>query len=230
MKVVNQLEPGTAAPPVDFGRGKLKRIIFMASVFSLLVGVTFAQAGPNKTPAATAPIATANNANATTIDESKLAITDNTSSQAAAAPGAAFGVWDLVRMLIILGLVVASIYGVFYVIRRGSKAKPSESNLIRVLGSQGLPGKSWVHVVTVQKQVFLIGGGDANLSLIAEITDQESIDELKLQAANAPVNHPVNFADLMGGFFGTGGKGTTAKSGSLDFMKRQRDRLKKFKE
>ena len=202
----------------------------MAGIFSLLVGVTFAQAGPNKTPAATAPVATANTANATSIDESKLAITDNTSPQAAAAPDAAFGVWDLVRMLIILGLVVASIYGVFYVIRRGSKPKSPDSSLIRVLGSQGLSGNSWVHLISVQKQVFLIGGGDANLNLIAEITDQESIDELKLQAANAPTNHPVNFADLMGGFFGSGAKGTSAKSGSLDFMKRQRDRLKKFKE
>lgn len=194
-----------------------------------MVVVTFAQAAPTKVPAATASGAVTT-ANATTIDETTLAISDNANNQITAPSGAAFGVWDLVRMLIILGLVVASIYGVFYIIRKGSRPKSPESSLIRLLGSQGLPGNSWVHLISVQKQVFLIGGGDTGLNLIAEITDQESIDELKLQAANAPANHPVNFADLMGGLLGAGAKGTGSKSTSLDFMKRQRDRLKKFKE
>ena len=197
----------------------------MAGILCLSAVVTFAQAVPTTAPSATP--------NATPIDETKIAITDNTPNQVAGSNGAAFGVWDLVRMLVILGLVVAAIYGIFHIIQRGSRPKTSESSLINLLGSQGLPGNRQVHLISVQKQVFLIGGGDAGVSLIAEITDQESIDELKLQAAKEQPAQNARFADMLGGFFqGTGIKGGPvggSTAGGLDFMKRQRDRLKKFK-
>ena len=112
-------------PRIGFGRGKLKRIIFMTGIVCLSVMVTFAQAVPTKAPAS--GIATAAPANATAIDETKLTISETPPNQTPGSNGGSFGVWDLVRMLIILGLVVAAIYGVFHVIKRGSKPKSSSS-------------------------------------------------------------------------------------------------------
>ena len=224
----------------------MKRII-LTGLLCLSVMGAFAQAKPATSPAGQATAATASpSASATAqtnpVDETTMVIPDNPQASASTASnGSGFGLWDLVRMVIILALVVAAIYGVFYVIKRGSgQKKITETALIKLLGSQGLPGNRWLHLVNVQKQVFLIGSSDDSVNLIAEITDQESIDELRFQAqTEAQTNHKT-FAELIGGFFGgqagAGGAVTGnpdgAKPGTggapLDFIRRQRDRLKKL--
>ena len=206
----------------------------MTGLLGLSLMVTFAQAKP-VTGAATPGASPGANV---AIDETTMTIPD---SPQAASPttnnnGSGFGVWDLIRMVLILALVVAAIYGIFYLIRRGSgQKKIAETELIQLWGSQGLPGNRWLHLVNVQKQVFLIGSSDASVSLIAEITDQESIDELRLQALTEQAPNRKNFADLLGGFFNGGnppaGNATSHKSrgsGPLDFIRGQRDRLKKL--
>lgn len=231
--------PGLSGPRLfeaSLGRGKLKRIILLTGLMGLSLVVTFAQAAPANGGASSGNVsapsaAPAGTAAGGTVDETNLTIPDTPQANSPAAsstPG--FGVWDLVRMVIILALVVAAIYGLFYLIRRGSgQKKIAETELIKLLGSQGLPGNRWLHLVNVQKQVFLIGSSDASVSLIAEITDQESIDELRFQAQTETPAKPKNFAELLGGFFGGGPAGSAAGGGApLEFIKRQRDRLKKL--
>lgn len=171
------------------------------------------------------------------IDETSFSIPDTPGDTNPASQNIqAFGIWDLLRMVIILALVVGAIYGIFYLIRRGNKVtQAQETQLIRIMGSQGLPGNRWVHLISVQKQVFLIGSSDASVNLISEITDQESIDEIKLMAAKeTPGVGRKTFADLIGGVFGGNkgpegrGSGNTVGKSGLDFIKRQRDRLRKM--
>lgn len=138
----------------------------------------------------------------------------------------AFGLWDLLRMVIVLGVVVAAIYGVFYILRKKSTGAGDEDNLIAVIGSQSLPGNKSLHLVEVGRQVFLVGASERSVELVAEIQDTESLDEIRLQVANRPSGERRSFADLLSGVL-SGGRGNSLGD-SLAFMSKQKERLKKL--
>lgn len=146
------------------------------------------------------------------VDERSLTFGDDAEEngeEAGAQPGSinSFGVWDFVRMVIVLGIVIAIIYVVFYLLKRASGGRFENSPMIRVLGSHGLPGNKALHLVEVGRQVFLIGVGDDSITLVSEISDQESLDELRLKASTTTTERGGNFADMLSGFFHGGGHG-----------------------
>ncbi len=146
------------------------------------------------------------------VDERSLTFGDDAEDDgedAGAQPGSinSFGVWDFVRMVIVLGIVIAIIYVVFYLLKRASGGRFENSPMIRVLGSHGLPGNKALHLVEVGRQVFLIGVGDDSITLVSEISDQESLDELRLKASTTTTERSGNFADMLSGFFHGGGRG-----------------------
>jgi flagellar protein FliO/FliZ len=150
-----------------------------------------------------------------TVDERELTFGDEGEDGAAAEPGNidSFGVWDFVRMVIVLGIVIAAIYVVFYLLKRASGGRFENSPMIRVLGSHGLPGNKALHLVEVGRQVFLIGVGDDSISYISEISDQESLDELRLKASTTSGETRGSFADMLSGFFSRGGAGGPGEHG-----------------
>lgn len=129
-----------------------------------------------------------------------------------AAPGSinSFGVWDFVRMVVVLGIVIAAIYLVFYLLKRASGGRLENSPMIRVLGSHALPGNKALHLVEVGRQVFLVGVGDDSVTYLSEISDQESLDELRLKASTSSGERRGNFADMLSGLFQGGGSGDGA--------------------
>lgn len=153
------------------------------------------------------------------VDERSLTFGDDAEDDgedAGAQPGSinSFGVWDFVRMVIVLGIVIAIIYVVFYLLKRASGGRFENSPMIRVLGSHGLPGNKALHLVEVGRQVFLIGVGDDSITLVSEISDQESLDELRLKASTTTTERSGNFADMLSGFFhGGGGRGGGDRGG-----------------
>lgn len=167
------------------------------------------------------------------IDESTLLFDD----APAAADGQDFGtapslgLGDFVRMVAVLALVVAAIYGIFFVLKKVSLGSSTDSDLIRPLGSRTLPGNKSLHLVEIGQQVFLIGAADHAVNLIAEITDKESIDQLVLAAAAADSGaRKKSFSELLGGVIGTGRAGATAPAGGpLQFMNQQKERLRKLR-
>lgn len=156
-----------------------------------------------------------------------------------------FTTWDFVRMILVLAAVIGAIYGVFWLLKRGSRGRLQNSQIIRVLGSHGLPGNKGLHLVEIGTQIFLVGTGDDSVRLIAEVTDQESIDEVRLLASQQEAARPRSFGEALSGFFGAGGaNGATAlgstgpslgnslgsaTAGPLDFLHKQRERLKNLK-
>ncbi len=156
----------------------------------------------------------------------------------------AFGIWDLLRMVLVLGLIAAAAYGALFFIKKNKKQILPETQLIRILGSQGLPGNRWLHLINVQKQVFLIGSADNAISLIAEIQDQESKDEIQMLASQETIEPKKGFAELLGGILGgisgSGNKADSSEGGkkpgsgkkastnndAFSFMQTQKKRLK----
>jgi flagellar biogenesis protein FliO len=135
-----------------------------------------------------------------------------------------FGIWDLFRMILVLGAVIGVMFGVVYLLKRSGKGRMVQNDAIRVLGSQSLPGNRSMYLVQVGAQVFLLGAGGDSVSLIAEITDNETVDAAILRAGESSVNGKKSFAEMISGIF----KGNEGQS--LGFMREQRERLQRLRQ
>lgn len=144
------------------------------------------------------------------------------------------GVWDVIRMILILGIVVALVYAFLYFMKKASKIGTTSLEGVKVLGSQVLTGNRVLYVVDVAGEVLLLGAGDASVTLIKEITDPEVRDSLRLQASRQQTTS-LTFQEILKRF--TPLKGSDGKEGTLsadsgkssvDFLKKQRERLKKL--
>jgi flagellar protein FliO/FliZ len=136
-------------------------------------------------------------------------------------------------LLLIFAAVIGVIYLLYKLLRKAGAPKIGETRLLKVLSSQSLGGNRSLHLVEVGNAVYLVGAGESAVSLVAEITEKETLDNIRLQASvETGVGGRRSFADLMGGMFGRGG-GKTASTGlhplSTEFLKKQRERLKKMR-
>lgn len=165
-------------------------------------------------------------------DETQLTFADEETAPAPGGSLGTFGTWDYVRMVIVLAAVIGAIYLVFWLLKRGARGRVQNSRIVRVLGSHGLPGNKGLHVVEVGNQIFLVGTGDETVRLIAEITDKESIDEMRLIASEQDSARPSSFGEALSGFFTSGNgsspalQGSGSNGGAFDFLHKQRERVK----
>jgi flagellar biogenesis protein FliO len=186
-------------------------------------------------------------ASAPSINESELLIPDGgaagarpTGSQAAgttttganASPATApatggVSTWDFLRMLLILAGVVGVIYLLFWLLRKGSGKKIQENDLIRVLGSRSLAGNRALHLVEVGTSVFLVGASDGGVELVSEITDKESLDSMRLKAAEENPSSRRNFPQILSEIFRPAKKPLSLGEG-IGLFKGQRERLRKL--
>ncbi len=137
--------------------------------------------------------------------------------------------WDFVRMVLILAAVVGAIYLFFYLLRKSVSPARSESDMIRLLGQRSLNGSRALYLVEVGTSVFLVGAADSQVSLVARITDKESLDSIRVamaQDAERPAARR-SFASLIGGMFTPVARGLSPHD-SLSFLRRQKDRLKRM--
>ncbi len=170
-----------------------------------LLPLAVAQSGDGGATGETAETATSEDE---PVDEGSMTFGEEPGEDERAEPGSidSFGVWDFVRMVVVLGIVIAIIYVVFYLLKRASGGRFENSPMIRILGSHGLPGNKALHLVEVGREVFLVGVGDGSITLVSAISDQESLDELRLKASTTTTGGGGSFADMLYGFFHGGGR------------------------
>lgn len=149
------------------------------------------------------------------------------STEADANPGAGSqdgglgpGIGDLIRMVVVLAAVVGAIYLLFHFLKKANRGRFAESDVFRVVGAKQLPGGRLLYLVEVGNQVFLLGSGDRSVHLVSEITDQESVDMIRLRGETLAAGRK-SFSELLGGVFKSGGEASP-----LGFLQRQRGRLK----
>jgi flagellar biogenesis protein FliO len=197
-------------------------------VLALLAPPLAAQAKETSGTAASAVVAP--------VDESKTPLAGSGTATPTSGGGAAPAVaqatagvttWDFLRMILILAVVVVVIYLVFWLVRKGSGRKVPENDLIKVLGSRGLAGNRAMHLVEVGSSIFLVGSSDGGVGLIAEITDKESIDTLRLQSAESGAGGKRTFQQILAEIFRPGRRTLSVGEG-IGLLKGQRDRLKKL--
>ena len=165
---------------------------------------------------------------AVAVDEESLVIpgeAEEPAGAAAASTGPLVSSWDFVRMLLILAAVVGVIYLLFFLLKRGFRRQLPQNDLIRVLGSRSLSGNRALHLVAMGRSVYLVGAAENGISLIAEIKDQETLDQIRLDSSQGMP--PQGFAQFFQSLWKAGGK-RNLSGDSLEFMKKQRQRLQKM--
>jgi flagellar protein FliO/FliZ len=91
-----------------------------------------------------------------------------------------FTFWDFLRMLLVFLLVIASIYGLIFFLKKMGTGKYEESDLINILSSKSVAAGKSLHIVEVGNQMMLLGVSDDSINLITEIKDKETFDTIKL--------------------------------------------------
>lgn len=151
-----------------------------------------------------------------------------------------------IRMVLVLALVVAAIYGVMLLMKKGMKITVNDDDpFLRKVSQVTLsPGKS-VQVVTLFNHAYLVGVTEGSINLIGEIDDKDLVDSMNLYAdQNSNVKKPRTFADILSIFMpnaasaeenaetsATGASGSSANvfsnsaESAAEELQRQRDRL-----
>jgi flagellar protein FliO/FliZ len=147
------------------------------------------------------------------------------------APTGDVTVWDYLKMVVLLALVIGMILAVVWFLRKISGQGPLVESPIKVLHNHALQGNKALLLVEVGNEILLIGTADGGVNLIKEITDAETVDALRL-AASEKKSVPLKgtFAGIIGTMLGQREKIRPKieepVENSTDFIKKQRERLK----
>lgn len=203
--------------PAHNGRGTLKRLLLAIGVACAVPALIPAQ---DTQTADQAPAVERVDERTLLLDGSGVITTAEAGQSATVSP---FGIWDLLRMILVLACVIGLVYGVFFLLKRANRGKFAQNDTIKVIGSQALPGNRGMYLVEVGSQVFLVGAGGDSVTLISEITDKETVDSMVLRAGEVSVNGRKSFGELVSGIF----RGSQGES--LSFMREQRERLRQLR-
>lgn len=138
-------------------------------------------------------------------------------------------VWNWIKMILVLALVVACIYFMMNFFRKSINggADTADPFLRKVAQLSVAPGKS-IQIVTLLEKAFLIGVADNNITLLAEIEDKELVDAMNLNAdRNAKTSKARNFNDVLSIFLRSK-SATTTQAESDDIYKDAASNLKDF--
>jgi len=195
--------------------------------------------GPDTTTGALAQRTDAGSLDYQPADENLLTFADQDVVEAISVesgPVQVLGVGDLVRMLLVLAGVLASIYGLFWFIKKTRKLGTSDDeSILKIRDQIGLGGTRSLYLIQVGERVFMIGGTDSSVNLLSEIDDTETLQAIQV-ALGAKGERPAKtFSSLLHDLVGRQATGPDARSAEtsttnqgFDFLHNQRERLRKW--
>ncbi|MBA7618041.1 hypothetical protein ES703_25360 [subsurface metagenome] len=83
-------------------------------------------------------------------------------------------------------------------------------------------------MIEVGRNIFLIGDTDGGITLLAEIQDQETVDTIRLDSSRELKAPGLSFSNLLQTLLAPGRKERFNAGKTVDYMKRQQERLKKL--
>jgi flagellar protein FliO/FliZ len=123
------------------------------------------------------------------------------------ADGNGSSLFIVIRMVLVLGLAAAAIYGVVFFIKKASRPPEQRNPNLKILTSASLGANRFVYVVSVGTKAWLLGAGDGGgVSLISEVTDQEAIDAMLLEDSRKAAESSSRFQDFRALLRRLGGK------------------------
>ena len=185
----------------------LSRLLFLVfSVFSVLPAQSISEAAPETDVTLQAGGAVSEDP-VLTVDSSESQIQLNQSES-----GGTAGVWDFIRMLLVLAVVVAAIYVLFrFVKKRTMPSASSDDPFLRNVSSISLGlGKS-VQIITLIDKAYIVGVSESGVSLIDKIDDKELINAMNLyNDKHSEVRKPRSFAEILDIFLPSKKKDTSS--------------------
>jgi flagellar protein FliO/FliZ len=146
----------------------------------------------------------------------------------------------IIRMVLVLALAAAAIYGVVFFLRRSARPQNERNSQLKILTSAYLGSNRFVYVVNVGTRAWLVGAGEGGVSPISEITDQEAIDAMILEesrrGAELASSRFADFRAMLARFTGRSQSAAaesargpdTASPFSAQTLRKQRERLKRL--
>ncbi len=131
--------------------------------------------------------------------------TENAASTTYKAPSTA---GMIIKMVVVLALVVAALYGILRFFKKRNSNTQSDDDFMRRVSSLSFaPGKS-VEIVTLVDRAFMLGVTESSINLITEITDKEMISAMNLNFDKKKnTKKPMNFSDVLDMFMPNGPRG-----------------------
>ncbi|GHU97141.1 hypothetical protein FACS189483_02240 [Spirochaetia bacterium] len=191
------------------GGEKLKslRIAILAAIVAagiLTIGISAQEVGGEAVSAESLDVSPALLAETPVAEEDFLIPWDAPSGTAG---GGGSSIFVVIRIVLVLGLAAAAIYGVVFFIKKVSRPPEQRNSNLRVLTSASLGTNRFVYVVSVGTKAWLLGAGDGGgVSLIAEVTDQEAIDAMLLEDSRKAAESASRFQDFRALLRRLGGK------------------------
>jgi flagellar protein FliO/FliZ len=149
--------------------------------------------------------------------------------------------WSFIKMLLVLGLFAAGFYYFYRFVTRKTGVNVFGREAIKVLSVVPLGQNKYLDVIDLAGKVMVIGVSENSINLIAEITDRDQIDRIRILSAKTPPRDRggggfhENILRQIGKFIGrvhdykSGDryKSTTVEYPSdIEYLKRQKERLK----
>jgi flagellar protein FliO/FliZ len=158
----------------------------------------------------------------TSIEESYL-LDDPQSENAAASTAQGAGPLAVLRVVLVLALVATAIYGVTIFLKRIKTAPSQRDPFLKVLARTPVSAKTFAAGIGVGGKAYLVGVSDAAVSLIAEVTDKETVDAMFLDSSRLAENAAArpDFKALLGRL---SGRQSTVSNADRS-LKLQRERL-----
>jgi flagellar protein FliO/FliZ len=134
-------------------------------------------------------------------------------------------IFSVFQILFTLGLIAAAAYGVVYFIKRSKKSLLSENPHLKVLATAPINARTQAAVIALGNKAYLVGTGESSVTLIAELTDKETLDAMMLDYAqqNSQISPRISFKVLLQKL--AGGSSLAAPRPPHDLTK-QRERLR----
>jgi flagellar protein FliO/FliZ len=143
-----------------------------------------------------------------------------------AAPETLSG-FTALRMVLVLALCAAAIYGVVFFFRRLAKPPAAANPYLKTLARLPLGGGGSVAVVSLGTRAWLVGAGDGGVSLIAELLDQELVDAMILDYSRNGSGNGAKLPAFAALLRRLGGGAEERRLGADD-LRRRRERLNRL--
>jgi len=134
-------------------------------------------------------------------------------------------IWAFVRMILVLAMAAAAIYGVVFFIKRASKKIDTKDPFLKILASTHLGSNRYAHVVSVGNKAWLLGSSDGGVNLIGEIEDKDVINAMLLEDSTKSAQTPGRFPDFLSMLRRLGAP-AESRTPSADEIRKRRERLK----
>ena len=158
--------------------------------------------------------------------ESSISLEANAGGNAASGEdGAGPSVWIVIRMVLVLALAAAAVYGVIFFIKRSSKKAFSSDPFLKILATTHLGSNRYAHVVSVGSKAWLLGSSDGGVNLIGEIDDKDVINAMLLEDSSKSAQIQGRFPDFLG-ILRRLGTPAEIRASSADDIRERRERLK----